>query len=258
MPSPFPGMDPYIEDSGIWEDFHDRFITYCGDQLLDALGDRYSVRIQERITSVAVLDDEEKIAVADVGVSRPESYSPPNHRDPSATATIEPVTLEHISFEPLTESYIEIRRRPELHLVTVIELLSPSNKVQPGRAYYQAKRDALLAQYVHIVEIDLLMRGARLRMKQPLRNGSYFALVSRAERRFFSDVYGWTIRQPLPTIPIPLLEPEPDYMLDLSALFRLTYDRGRYDRELNYNADPPSFLRPEDREWAREILSKPT
>jgi hypothetical protein len=104
--------------------------------------------------------------------------------------------------------------------------------------------------------LDLLIRGTRLQMKKPLPAGDYFAYVSRADRRFFSDVYPWHVRHPLPTIPIPLLEPEADYMLKLDALFGLTYDRGRYGRELNYKADPPSFLRPEDREWARGIVAK--
>jgi hypothetical protein len=205
-------MDPYLEASGIWEDFHDSLIMYCRDQLLEKYGERYSVRVQERITSVAVPDSSEKLAVADVGISTPDSYEPARSSGPTATATIEPVTLEHVAFEPLTETYIEIRRRPELNLVTVIEVLSPSNKVQPGRTYYQAKRDVLLSQYIHIVEIDLLIRGDRLPMKKPLPAGDYLAFVSRAERRFFGDVYAWNIRQSLPVIPIPLLAPDPDYM----------------------------------------------
>jgi len=256
MPSPFPGMDPYIEASGGWEDFHDRMITYIGDAILETVPAHYSVRIQERVTSISVSEGTEKVGIADVGVSAPQNGASSGSVKSAGVATIEPVLIEHASYEPLTETYLEIRRRPELELVTVIEVLSPSNKEKPGREQYRTKRNVLLSQYVHIVEIDLLISGVRLPMKKALPPGDYFAYVSRAEQRFNADVYAWSVWHPLPTIPIPLREPDPDYLLDLSRLFAQTYDRGHYERELNYKADPPSFLRPEDREWAREILAK--
>jgi hypothetical protein len=257
MPSPFPGMDPYIEASGGWEDFHDRFLTHCGEALLEVLPSHYLVKVQERIAAITVPDADEKRAVLDIGISAPESAR--GNRDGGAsTATIEPVTLEHLYAEPLKETYIQILRRPDRKLVTVIELLSPTNKEGRGRDAYIEKRDALLAQYVHIVEIDLLVQGARLQMKTRLPAGDYYAFVSRAERRFKADVYAWTVRHPLPVIPIPLLEPDPDYKLELAGLFRYTYDRGHYERDLDYKIEPPAFLRPADREWARELLTKHT
>jgi Protein of unknown function (DUF4058) len=33
MPSPFPGMDPFLENPGIFSDFHDSFITYLRENL---------------------------------------------------------------------------------------------------------------------------------------------------------------------------------------------------------------------------------
>jgi hypothetical protein len=163
------------------------------------------------------------------------------------------VTLEHDLEEPTTETYLEIRRHPDRRLVTVIELLSPSNKELPGRDVYFAKRNTLLNQFVHVVEIDLLLAGARLGMRTPLPAGDYFAYVSRAERRPHGDVYAWGVRNPLPVIPVPLLDPDPDYQLDLGALFRHAYDRGRYERSIDYTADPATALRTEDRGWAQEI-----
>jgi hypothetical protein len=256
MPSPFPGVDPYLEASGRWEDFHDTFITYCRDILLDAISPTYLVRIKERVASISVPDGKEKQSVPDVGISAPPGYEGGGLKTAGALTTIESVTLEHEYTEPIKETYLEILHGPERKLVTVIELLSPTNKESPGRDLYLAKRESLLAQYVHIVEVDLLLRGARLPMKKALPKGDYFVFVSRAERRFFGDVTAWNIRHPIPVIPVPLLAPDSDIMLDLGALFQLTYDRGRYRFELNYKADPPSFLRPEDREWAREIVSK--
>ena len=49
MPSPFPRMDPYLEDPAYWQDFHRSFITYCRDALLDNLPDEYEARIDEQI-----------------------------------------------------------------------------------------------------------------------------------------------------------------------------------------------------------------
>ena len=255
MPSPFPGMDPYLEASGGWEDFHDRFLTHCGEALLEALPSHYLVKIQERVAAITVPDGDQKRAVLDIGISAPGAATGASANSTSV-ATIEPIAMEHVYAEPLKETYIQILRRPDRKLVTVIELLSPTNKDGRGRDAYIEKRDALLAQYVHIVEVDLLIQGARLPMKLPLPPGDYYAFVSRAQRRFNADVYYWTMRHSLPAIPIPLLEPDPDYKLDLSGHFRHTYDRGHYEREIDYQTEPPSFLRSEDRDWARRLLTK--
>jgi Protein of unknown function (DUF4058) len=223
--------------------------------LLDELPEHYLVKIQERVASVTVPDHTAKQAVLDVGISAPADYEPGGGAAPAAVSTIEPVTLEHDFIEPLTETYLEILRRSDRKLVTVIELLSPTNKEGRGSDFYLLKRETLLAQPVHLVEIDLLVRGTRLPMKEPLPRGDYYAFVSRAERRFTGDVYAWSVRQPLPILPVPVLAPDPDAKLDLAALFRQAYDRGRYERELDYTGPPPAFLRSEDREWAKTLLA---
>jgi hypothetical protein len=246
-------MDPYLEAAGGWEDFHDSFLTYVRDALLDALPDHYVVKIQERVTLVSLPAREARQVVADVGVSAIGEVRGAGGLMTESVATVEPVALEHDLEEMATETYLEIRRQPDRQLVTVIELLSPSNKELPGRDVYLAKRNALLSQYVHLVEIDLLIRGTRLGMRGPLPRGDFYAFVSRAERRPHGDVYAWRVRHQLPVIPVPLLDPDPAYTLDLGAMFRLTYDRGRYERSIDYVADPPAFLRPEDRDWARDI-----
>ena len=254
MPSPFPGMDPYLEASGGWEDFHDSILTYVRDALLDAVPAHYVVKIQERVTLVSLPARGTQQVVSDVGVSTVGEVRPAGGVMTAAVASVEPLTLEHDLEEMATETYLEVRRQPDRQLVTVIELLSPSNKELPGREAYLAKRNALLSQYVHLVEIDLLIRGRRLGMRGQLPPGDYYAYVSRAERRPRGDVYAWGVRHPLPVIPVPLLEPDPDFPLDLGALFRQAYDRGRYERSVDYTADPPAFLRPEDRDWAREVI----
>lgn len=43
MPSPFPGMDPYTEASGRWEDFHTKFIGEIERTLSPLLPARYAI-----------------------------------------------------------------------------------------------------------------------------------------------------------------------------------------------------------------------
>jgi hypothetical protein len=134
----------------------------------------------------------------------------------------------------------------------VLELLSPANKEEPGRTLYLAKRNALLHHPVHLVELDLLLKGQRLPLEEGLPPGDYYALVSRGNQRPKCQVYHWTLHQPLPAIPIPLLPPDPDLWIDLGAVFRTTYERGRYSRSVDYTAAPPISLDNARLAWVTE------
>ena len=144
---------------------------------------------------------------------------------------------------------------PDLSLVTVIEILSPTNKSGLGRTDYLVKRREFLDQPVHLVEIDLLLGGHRLPMGGPVPPGDYFAYVSRAEKRESSDVYAWSIRRPLPVIPIPLSPPDPDLRLDLAAVVARAYDEGRYRRLIRYADTLDLPLMDEDQNWLRTLVS---
>ena len=48
MRSPFPGMDPFIECFGLWEDFHSKLIGEMERSLSSLVPDRYVVRTGER------------------------------------------------------------------------------------------------------------------------------------------------------------------------------------------------------------------
>ncbi|MFN0051247.1 MAG: DUF4058 family protein [Planctomycetales bacterium] len=255
MPSPFPGMDPYLEDPEIWMDFHESFVTYCRDALIAQLPDGYDARIEERVSLVRVAEEEAQRFRADVGISVAPGRARPAPT-PSGTLLLEPVTIPLAVFEEASESRIHIVRRADRRLVTVIELLSPSNKSGDGAAQYRAKRDALCTTRVHLVEFDLLLGGDRLSLRRPLPPGDYYALVSRGDRRPNCDVFSWTVRDPLPTIMIPLESPDPDLPLDLAALFRTTYDRGRYDRTLRYGAPPPVLRDSQTAQWIQETAAQ--
>jgi len=114
--------------------------------------------------------------------------------------------------------------------VSVIEVLSPTNKAGMGRDDYLAQRDSLIDQPVNLVEIDLLISGGRMPMEKRLPAGDYYAIVARAERRPEAEVYAWSVRHPLPVLPIPLRQPDPDVALNLADVIKTTYDRGSGSR----------------------------
>jgi hypothetical protein len=258
MPSPFPGMDPYLEDPSVWMDFHESFITYLRDALLASLPEQYEARIEERVNLVAWSDEDSRSYRADVGISLGSQPDTPGTAISVATHSpgtliVEPVTIPLELYEEEHESRVDILDRRNHRLVTVIELLSPSNNRGDGRLQYLVKRNALLSTRVHLVEIDLLVGGERLPLRDALPSGDYFAYVARGNRRLDCQVYAWSIRQALSTIMIPLAAPDPDIALELGELCTTTYDRGRYKRSLNYSIPPAAPLPAEELQWAASV-----
>jgi hypothetical protein len=257
MKCPFPGMDPYLEAQGRWRDLHTSMITYCRDALNDVLPDNYVAQIEEQIrlvSSEAVVS----LLYPDVMVGREPKGSAGSGRPPGASpTTVEPVTIPLLKgdVEEIHDTWIEIRNLPEMDLVTVIEMLSPTNKIGVGRVEYLDKRDHYIDLPVNLVELDLLVGGRRLPMKRPMPPGDYYALVARADRRPDCDVYAWSMRHPLPTIPIPLKVLDSDVLLNLVDSFGLAYQRGRYARTIDYSRPLDLPLDPKDRAWAEQIAA---
>src|SRR5215203_2602337 len=75
MPSPFPGMDPYLEDPSVWEEFHHVFITECMYELSERLPDRYVAKIDERVQLISWSDEATRQYLPDVAVARARSGS---------------------------------------------------------------------------------------------------------------------------------------------------------------------------------------
>ena len=252
MPSPFPGMDPYLESPAFWSDFHARFLTYLSDTIADRLPPSYEARIDERVSLAGPPGRGRKRVEPDVSIIRePAEGVPARAVGGTAVATIasEPVAVP-LRIGRRRQRFVKILKRPDRTLVTVIELLSPSNKAGDDRGAYLANRQAILQQEVHLLELDLLLRGRRLPTASPLPRGDYFALLSRAQRRPICDVYPRTIRQPLPSVPVPLLLPDADIVVDLQALFATAFDRGRYAKSLPYDRPPAAPVDETDRSWA--------
>ena len=132
------------------------------------------------------------------------------------------------------ERYIAVVSLPNRELVTVIELLSPANKRvgADGRREYLRRREQILQSAVHLVEIDLLLKGERLPTVEPLPEADFYAFVSRSEYRPAVEVYHWRRDERMPTIPIPLLREDGAVLLDLQAVYEETYTRAKYEARL--------------------------
>ncbi len=258
MTGPFPGMDPYLEAQGLWESFHAGLVTNCAQALNQRLPEGYVAQIETRVALVSLEIPGER-RIPDVLVGR-EADAPRFHSASSGeavgVATIEPIIVPLARGEvEVRERWIEISALPELELVTVVEILSPSNKSGSGRSEYLDKRDTLIDLPVNLVEIDLLLGGRPMPMGKTLPAGHYRAIVARAVNRPDAQVYAWTIRHALPPIPIPLRAPDADVLLDLDQAFDLTYRLGRFDRIVRHGSPLPGNLPliPADRAWAEGL-----
>ena len=257
MTCPFPGMDPYIEALGHWEGFHAPLVTNCSQLLNQHLPEGYVSQIETRVTMLTIdLPGERR--VPDVLIGR-EADAPAFHGSSggqAGVATLEPITVPLAIGEiEIRERWIEIKSLPELELVTVIEILSPTNKSGAGRSEYLDKRAALIDRPVNLVEIDVLFGGRPAPLGKRLPPHHYYAVVARSTSRPDAQVYTWTVRDPLPSLPIPLRAPDADVLLNLGEAFELTYRLGRFARIVRHGSPLPESLplSPADREWAESL-----
>ncbi|HQZ63460.1 MAG TPA: DUF4058 family protein, partial [Planctomycetaceae bacterium] len=255
MPSPFPGMDPFLEGDE-WEDFHSRFITTMAVKLLPGIRPDYAVRTERRIYVEHPLEDVRTIR-PDVAILRnPDNFGYSRSGSAAAVATLEPVERTvPMSFE-VEEKYLVIRRLDSSAVVTVIELLSPFNKRMGtrGRPTYLAKRQEVIQSATNLVELDLLRGGERLPTLEPLPVGDYFALIRRSTRRSTFAVYAWPMNHRLPTIPIPLDPGDREVTLDLQAVFDTVYDEAGYDYSLSYRREMSPPFSDEESTWVKSLL----
>lgn len=255
MPSPFPGMDPFIE-SQAWVDFHGALIAAMRGLLVSQVRPNYIVRSEERVYVDHSPEPSHDHIWPDLVVSRESISKCSGSRSAVLAMPIESVEVSLPMPEDVTERYLTIVSRETLEVITIIELLSPANKraASDGRTEYLTKREQILTSMTNLVEIDLLRRGQRLPTNQPLPPADFYTLVSRGNRRPRATAYYWTIRQALPTIHIPLKHSDPDVPLDLQAAFNAAYDSGGYDYSLDYSAPIEPPLSEEDAAWAQDIL----
>ncbi|AMV23877.1 hypothetical protein VT84_05650 [Gemmata sp. SH-PL17] len=255
MPSPFPGMNPYIERPDVWNDFHDSFIPAVREVLTAQVQPRYYVRIEEHLYI------HEPAAKERFALGRPDLSVHPNPHSVVATSGTAISAPAYVGMPVIVEEerlpYLEIRDRVKNEVVTIIELLSPANKATGGgREHYLAKVQRILASKTNFVEIDLLRGHAKMPWDR-LPECDYYALVSRHADRQGDDpraaIWPWKVRDPLPTIPIPLRTGEAEPTVDLQAILHRVYDAAGYSMFL-YDSDPEPSLSASDAVWAAQLL----
>jgi hypothetical protein len=260
MASPFPGMDPYLEDSAIRTDFHQRLATEISNELSEKLPPRYYAGLESRVVYEPAGNGGLQIMFPDVAVQQAKSVATP---DVSSTATdttaIRDAPLEVVlEMEIPTKVFsVEIKTVDGNILVTNIELLSPANKQSGTDGYraYRRKRRALLQSATHLLEIDLSRQGQRGHLASDLPQTPYLVLLSRSDRRPRAEVWPIKLADPLPTVPVPLLKPDSDVPLDLQAILARIYTQARYQLRIDYRQTPPlpRFSKP-DMAWIEERL----
>lgn len=255
MPSPFPGMNPYLEQPDVWHDFHDDFLPRLREQVAAQLPPHYIAKLDEHLyIREPPASERTFLGRGDVFAAvRPMASAAAGAVAVAPTAAPSQVVLrQRVDFE--TIPFIEIRDRRDRQIVAVLELLSPTNKYSgPDREQYLYKRDLLLRSRSHFVELDLLRGGPRMPFEVPPQPCAYYALVSRLETRPRADCWPIQLAERLPVIPVPLREPDPDVTLDLQAALHAVYDAARYANYL-YEMPPQPALSAEEVAWARSYL----
>jgi hypothetical protein len=248
-------MDPYLEDPEVWPDVHHELISTIRQLLNQQIRPKYIARVEERIYMVPDDDPEHRFwKVADVKVHRHSSTA--TMRSNGAIAIAEPVVL-HQS-DAIREGRVEIQEVASRRVVTVIEVLSPSNKLKraAGRRSFMKKRREVMSSKANWVEIDLLRTGTSHPSKSRFPTCQYFVYSSPAVMRPDAKAWPMAIEEPLPTVGIPLRKPDPDAPLDLQAALDLAYDRAAYEDMVDYTKDPVPPLPPDLAKWANKLLKQ--
>ena len=252
MPSPFPGMNPYLEQPAVWQDFHNSYLVFLRDQLHEQIRPTYFVKLEEYLFIRELPEQRRALGRSDVAVAGTTG----NRGGVAATSVLEAPAYGLL--EPAVEierhSYLEIRDRQHLEVITVIEVLSPSNKrVGLDRDQYLAKRGQFLVSTAHLVEIDILRGGPRLPV-EGLTECDYCVLVSRYEDRPRVGLWPLRLRERLPHLPIPLRSPSECAHLDLQLALHRVFDSAGYNDYI-YSGVPEPPLSKDDAAWALQFVT---
>ena len=260
MASPFPGMDPYLEQSAFWSPFHNRLMVGLANRLSPILRPQYYIEVETR-SYMDTPEDELLIGIPDAVVlgsnqlnheSKKSPFSEGSRvavRTPPQTVTL-PVPVE------VRERYLEVRELGSDRVITAIELLSPTNKRKGrGRDAYEAKRASILSSRSHFVEIDLLRSQSPFSIIGADYMGDYYVLVSQANRRPQAQFYSFTLRESLPEFLLPLKEADEAIAVDLQSIFQEVYEQASYDLRIDYTQPVPApALSDENQAWIEDLI----
>ncbi len=222
MPSPFPGMDPYLEDDKLWPEFHDALVATLYQALLPNLGDRYRARVGQR------------------------HY------------VVEQALFTSVIRDEHREKFIEVRQR-DGRLVTLLDVVSPANKtLSAARQAYLAKRQEAKGAGASLVEIDLVLQGQPTLdySRDGLPDWDYAVTVTRCTQPERFEIYTATLQKKLPRFRLPLTSDDRDAVLDLQTTFTRCYDQGDFRGRINYGRDPLTTLADDKRKWLGDWLKQ--
>jgi len=240
-------MNPFLERPDLWHEVHHGLISSIAYALTPQVRPKYRVAIEVRIYREEL--EEPFVGRPDVAVLHEQTAVA------YTVATTLPRPVRVPVFDEIREGYLEVREVATNNVITAIEILSLSNKrPSKGRQAYETKRNHVLASATHLVEIDLLRAGEPMRMFDTGASSDYRILVSRAERRPRADLYAFSVRQPIPSFPIPLQREDTEPRLDVQTLLHELYDRAGFDLAIDYRSDPMPPLSEADAAWADALL----
>jgi len=255
MPNPFPGMNPYLESPEFWPSVHNRLIVAIADFLTPQILPKYLVDIENRIYQING-EDSLLIGIPDVTIQRAPAQT--NSTTSNVAVAAPPATSLKVRVPlpvELKESYLQVVETETRKVVTVIEVLSPTNK-RPGkgREMYEEKREKIFASRTNLVEIDLLRSWQPLPVFGNDFEASYGILVSRGNQRPMADLYLFNLENPISLFPLPLRSGDVEPIVDLQALLNGVYDRAAYDFRIDYSSEIVPPLSEADAIWADTLL----
>lgn len=264
MPSPFPGMDPFLEHPAVFPGFHDSFITYLRETLQARLPDPYYAEIGDRVW----VEVSYRRVGPDVNVLRPAA--PDSFAGKGAVALAQATRSQAVEVsvpqDEVREPFLQIFSRFEgERVISTVEILSPTNKSRgsPGRELYLRNQREILSSRTNLVEIDLLLRGEHTtavpRDIAEAKAGKFDYHVCAHRFVDLEDyiVYPIRMEDKLPEVAIPLLPQDPPVPIDLQLVFQRAYDTGPYHRRIRYQSEQPEPpLEPEREKWAAGILGR--
>lgn len=248
MPSPFPGMDPYLDHPSAWPNVHHRLITAIADDLAPQLLPKYQVLVEERIYQVEPQDS--------ILIGAPDVLIQQLHADTEISAVAvaspatEPLSVTLTLPETVRQGYLEVREIATGQVITVIEVLSPANKRSgKGRLDYENKRAMILSNSSNFVEIDLLRQGQPMPIQANLVKSQYRILVSPEEKRPQADLYAFNLPDPIPCFVLPLRSTDHLPTINLRQLLDGIYDRSGYGLVIDYTQPAVPPLTEADMQW---------
>ncbi len=251
MRSPFPGVDPHLEHPALWPDVHNSIIGAIRDELSPRLRPRYYVALERRVYSFKP-DDLAFIGRPDVAVVSPSTQPLGGRKAQSHTGLLE---VEVPMIDEVGETFLEVHEVGTGQVVTIVELLSPANKLHAkGRQDYEEKRDQVFQSRTSLVEIDLLRAGDPMPLVGDSTRTDYRILVSRGTQRPRAHLHAFGVREAIPSFSLPLAPGDAEAIVEFNTIVHDLYERASFDLRLDYAQPPVPALSDDDGAWAKKLV----